>query len=74
MLAWMDQPLKSVVLNSIDMSVCILKGTDEIIISGRIDLGIHSLEKLIVNLEFEKCSPAMKKNVVFYYEPDKFRA
>lgn len=62
MLAWIEQPLRSVVLNNICMCVCmcILKGADEIIISGRMDLGIHGLEKLTVNLEFEKCYPAVK--------------
>lgn len=43
------------------LCVCILKGIDEIIISGRMDLGIHTLEKLTVSLEFEKCYPAMIK-------------
>lgn len=65
MLAWIEQSPKSVGLNNIYMCVCvsvhILKGTDEIIISGRIDLGIQSLENLTVNLEFEKCYPAMKR-------------
>lgn len=62
MLAWIEQSPESVVLNNIFMCVCacILKRTDEIIISGRMDLSIHSLEKLTVSLEFEKCYPAMK--------------
>lgn len=60
-LAWIEQLPKSVGLNDMYMCahVCILKGIHEIVVSGRMDLGIHSLEKLTVSLKFEKCYPVM---------------
>lgn len=55
-LAWIERLSKSVGLSMyLCMCVCILKGFHEIIVSGRVDLGIHSLEELTVSLKFEKC-------------------
>lgn len=39
--------------------MCILKGINEIVASGGMDLGIHHLEKPTVSLKFEKCNPAV---------------
>lgn len=42
-LAWIEQLPKSIGLNNMYMCacVCILKGICEIVVSGRVDLGIH---------------------------------
>lgn len=60
-LAWVGQLPKSVGLNNMYTCACvyILKGFHEIVVCGRMDLGIHSLEKLRVSLKFEKCYPVM---------------
>lgn len=45
------------------MYVCalLLKETHEIVVSGGVDLSIHSVEKLSVSLKFEKCYPVVVK-------------
>lgn len=43
------------------MCVFILKGIHEIVVSGGVDLSIHSVEKLSVSLKFEKCYPVVVK-------------
>lgn len=44
------------VLMCMSACVCILKGICGIV-SGRVDVGFHSLEKLTVSLAFQKCYP-----------------
>lgn len=54
-LAWIEQLPKSVGLKNMDMCACILNGIVGIVVSGRMDLGTHSLGKLTVSLKSEKC-------------------